>query len=171
MPKLQITLQDGTEFAAELTEALVTVGRVPENSIELQDVSVSSRHAQLAASGADFILTDTGSTNGTRLNGRNLIAGEACPLQDGDTIRFGSVEAIYASENPSQAKSMPDAREAVAVAAESSVRPADFANASPFQTKKKKKEPAAVAVMAIAILAVVAFLGSAATAFLMKPPV
>ena len=57
-----------------------------------------------------------------------------------------------------------------AVPAASSARPADFANASPFQTKKEKKDPGALAIMAFAGVALLAFVGAVAMVFGMKSP-
>ncbi len=170
MPKLQLTLQDGTELTHELTEDSVSVGRLPESTIELSDASVSSRHAELTVNGLDYRLKDIGSTNGTRINGKPLVAGESHSLQDGDSVSFGSVKGVYASENPADASPMPSAESAVAVAAESSIRPADFENASPFQTKSNKREPMAVAILSLGTVAIVGFLGALALVFLMKAP-
>jgi hypothetical protein len=44
--------------------------------------------------------------------------------------------------------------------AESSARPEDFANASPFKTKSKKKDPVSVAILTFTGVAVLAFLGA-----------
>ncbi len=126
MPKLQIILPDGTDISHELTEDVVTVGRLADNTIEIDDASVSSHHAQLTLQGNDYILKDLGSTNGTRLNGTNITPDEEHRLQDADRVRFGSIETSYVSEHVSQPRAMPDEVEPSAVAAESSVRPANF---------------------------------------------
>jgi hypothetical protein len=55
-------------------------------------------------------------------------------------------------------------------AAELSARPADFANASPFQTRKTKKDPARTAALAAAAVAFLAFVASLIALALMKPP-
>ncbi|MDB6153603.1 MAG: Adenylate cyclase [Chthoniobacteraceae bacterium] len=170
MPKFQITFPDSTEYSFDLTEDLVTVGRISENMIELQDISVSSHHAELSANGGDYILKDIGSTNGTRLNGRSVAPDEEHPLRDGDTVMFGKVQAVYASENPADASPMPDEEAAVAVAAESSVQPSDFVNASPFQTKGKKKTDSGVGFLVFGIVALLASVGAIATVFMMKAP-
>src|SRR5438477_9927047 len=49
MPKLIIS---GTTH--ELVEELVTIGRAPENTIRLEDASVSSRHAELRATNQTY---------------------------------------------------------------------------------------------------------------------
>ena len=67
MPKLQVSLPDGTETTHELGENEISVGRVEDNMLQIEDGSVSSRHAILTLRGDDYVLTDIGSTNGTRV--------------------------------------------------------------------------------------------------------
>ena len=168
MPKLQITLPDGTEQSHELAEDSITVGRISDNMIEISDASVSSHHAQLTASGKEYILTDLGSTNGTRINGRQIAEGEEHKLQGGDTIFFGNIETSYLSDSDSEQLPMPEEDEPAAVAAAASVPPADFSNASPFTTKKKKKDPVASAVYGLAGLALLVFLAAVASVMVLK---
>jgi len=170
MPKLQIILPDGTDISQELTEDVVTIGRVADNTIEIDDASVSSHHAQMALQGNDYILKDLGSTNGTRLNGKSIAAEEEQRLQDGDHVRFGSIETSYLSEHVAQPRAMPDEVEPSAVAAESSVRPANFENASPFLTKQKKKDPVALGLMIFSVFAMLVFLGAVLTALAIQAP-
>jgi hypothetical protein len=47
---------------------------------------VSRRHAEIRLEGRDWILVDLGSSNGTRLNGRNV---GRCSLRPLDTLTFG----------------------------------------------------------------------------------
>jgi predicted component of type VI protein secretion system len=170
MPKLQITLADGTDLSQELSEDVITIGRVADNTIEIDDASVSSHHAQLSLQGNEYILKDLGSTNGTRLNGTNIAPEEEHRLQDGDRIRFGSIETTYLSEIAAQPRAMPEEIEPAAVAAESSVRPANFENASPFLTKKKKRNPIAAGIIAFAIFAMLVFSGAVLTVLAIRPP-
>ena len=66
MPKLVlITPRGSTSIAHELTEELVTIGRGPDNLIQIDDPSVSGRHAQINCVGDIFHLRDLESTNGT----------------------------------------------------------------------------------------------------------
>jgi pSer/pThr/pTyr-binding forkhead associated (FHA) protein len=171
MPKLLVTLPDGSDVTHELTEDLVTVGRVSDNTIQIEDASVSSHHAELTLRGADYVLKDIGSTNGTRLNGQQVPPNEEHQLQAEDRIRFGSIEVLYASENEADQRPMPVDAEPAAVVASSSVKPADFANASPFQKKHLKKDPAGKALYALAGLAILAFLAAMAMVFQMKSPI
>jgi pSer/pThr/pTyr-binding forkhead associated (FHA) protein len=46
-------------------------------------------HARIERRGADYFLVDDGSTNGTRLNGARVPAGQRMLLRDGDRIHIG----------------------------------------------------------------------------------
>lgn len=171
MPKLIVSLPETGDVTHELTDAEITVGRVSENSLQIDDISVSSRHATLTLTeGGDYILRDIGSTNGTELNGKEIPREEDHKLQDGDKIVFGKIQAGYVSENPAEARPLPEAEEVTAVVASSSKRPADFANASPFQKKKKKKDPVGMALIALAVVAILAFGGVLMAIFNVQSP-
>ena len=171
MPHLKVSLPDSGDATHDLTDELITVGRISDNSLQIEDISVSSRHAQLTldASG-DYILRDLGSTNGTELNGKGIEPETDHKLQDGDKVRFGKVDASYKSENPAEARPLPEAEEVAAVVAETSTRPANFANASPFQTKKKKKDATGVLLVLLAVVAMGAFGYAVMQVFTIQPP-
>ena len=71
----------------------LNVGRAADNELTLNDASVSKIHAALlmTAEGA-LLVADTGSTNGTYLNGRRIAYGESRLIEDGDVVGFGDVE-------------------------------------------------------------------------------
>jgi FOG: FHA domain len=77
----------------ELVGDIVLIGRAPVNNIVIDNPVVSARHAMLLKVGDSYWLKDLNSTNGTHINGLLFTYGE---LKDGDTIRFGSVIAIFA---------------------------------------------------------------------------
>jgi pSer/pThr/pTyr-binding forkhead associated (FHA) protein len=163
MPKLTVTLQDGTELSHDLIEREITIGRAPENTLQIEDASVSSSHATLTATdNGDYIFRDIGSTNGSRINGRNVEPNADHRLQDGDHVRLGKVEGTYASENPAEARPLPEEETLSLAPATSSAAPTNFQNASPFQTKKKKKDPGGMAVMALCIVSILVFLAALA---------
>ncbi len=167
MPKLNIALPDGTTASHDLTDDTITLGRVADNMIQIDDASVSSHHAELVRDGDDYILRDLDSTNGTRLNGSAHTEGK---LKEGDQIVFGNIGAIYETEDPADAQPMPEETVAAVKPAAQSIRPSNFTNASPFQTKKKKKDPAAVGILAFAVVAIIAFAAAAAAVMSLKSP-
>lgn len=171
MPQLKVSLPDSGDASHDLTDSQITVGRISENSLQIEDASVSSRHATLTldASG-DYILRDIGSTNGTELNGKAIDPDTDHKLQDGDKIVFGKIDASYSSENPADARPLPEAEEVAAVVAETSHRPANFANASPFQTKKKKSDTAGILLVVLALIAMGLFGYAVSLIYAIQPP-
>ncbi len=74
----------------------LSVGRVSDNELSLNDVSVSKIHAALTMNQQGTLLVaDTGSTNGTYINGRRISYGEARQIEDGDVVGFGDVEVRF----------------------------------------------------------------------------
>jgi hypothetical protein len=72
-----------------------TIGRSRECDIVLSDSNVSRRHAELRPLGDGWTVTDLGSTNGVRVNGRNLRPNEPQPLEAGDRLDVGTVDARF----------------------------------------------------------------------------
>lgn len=172
MPKILVSLPDGSSATHELVDATITVGRLADNALQIEDASVSSHHAELRlGDGGDYVLTDIGSTNGTLLNGKELAEGQGERLQAGDKLVFGNIDASYESENPAEARAMPAAAGLAAVTASSSVRPKDFENASPFQTKKKKKDPTGTAILGFSAVAMLTFVVAVVMIFSLKSPI
>jgi len=74
----------------------LNVGRASDNELTLNDASVSKIHAALLMTGEGTLLVaDTGSTNGTYINGRRIAYGESRIIEDGDVIGFGDVEVRF----------------------------------------------------------------------------
>ncbi|HJY28715.1 MAG TPA: FHA domain-containing protein [Pyrinomonadaceae bacterium] len=71
----------------------LNVGRAADNELTLNDASVSKIHgALLMTAEGTLLVADTGSTNGTYLNGRRISYGESRLIEDGDVVGFGDVE-------------------------------------------------------------------------------
>lgn len=74
----------------------LNVGRVADNDLCLNDPSVSKIHAALLMNQQGTLLVaDTGSTNGTFINGRRISYGEARQIEDGDMVGFGDIEVRF----------------------------------------------------------------------------
>ena len=100
MPDIQViarvTMPNGTREIPLIFKPggrRLNVGRASDNDLTLNDTSVSKIHAALLMSGEGTLLVaDTGSTNGTYLNGRRISYGESRLIEDGDVVGFGDVE-------------------------------------------------------------------------------
>jgi len=80
---------NGAERAITVEGAVLTIGRGTDNGLVLDDARVSRHHGRLQARRGTLVYTDTGSTNGTRVNGLvvdEIVLGPGDRLQLGDTI-------------------------------------------------------------------------------------
>ncbi len=71
-------------------------GAGPGLDVELDHPTASSRHAVVIASACPgrIKIEDTGSTNGTLINGSRIAPGSRHEVQDGDRVRFGLLSTI-----------------------------------------------------------------------------
>lgn len=81
--------QDGTSVQHELREGTILVGRLTASDIQINDKTVSGRHAQITVDANGVFLEDLGSRNGTRVNGQAVTA--RVLLTHGDQIEFSGV--------------------------------------------------------------------------------
>jgi adenylate cyclase len=78
--------------------AFNTLGRHPDNSIQVLDRIVSKEHCRVTLSpNGSWVIRDAGSLNGTMVNGERI--GEAV-LKDGDRIQLGNTTFQFADDNP-----------------------------------------------------------------------
>lgn len=74
----------------------LSVGRATDCDLSLVHPSVSKIHAAILMNREGTLLvSDTGSVNGTYINGRRINYGEARQLEDGDVVGFGDVEVRF----------------------------------------------------------------------------
>ena len=69
-----------------------TIGRAPSCDFTVADLSVSRSHARLHREEDNWLLSDLGSTNGTRLNGWRVT--QSVQVQAGDEVSFGTVTFV-----------------------------------------------------------------------------
>jgi adenylate cyclase len=67
---------------------LLVVGRVATADLTINDPTISRQHAEIQAGEGGVRFRDLGSSNGTFLNGQQVVSGEAGP---GDVVTFGKV--------------------------------------------------------------------------------
>ncbi len=98
MAKLVLNMNGVVQGEYQLDGERLTIGRKPENDIQIDNLAVSGKHALIITILDDSFLEDLGSTNGTYVNGK-LIKKHA--LKDGDVIAIGKHELKYVNENAS----------------------------------------------------------------------
>jgi pSer/pThr/pTyr-binding forkhead associated (FHA) protein len=70
----------------------ITVGRDPDNTIELEDPLASRHHAVIQKVKEEFFVEDLNSTNGTFVNAQPALPGQYVRLHPLDIIRIGRTE-------------------------------------------------------------------------------
>lgn len=93
--KARLCVLDGREKGAELQltdRGSYTIGRARGCSLRLREISVSREHACVECDGSYFWLVDSGSHNGTLVNGEPI---GRYMLHDGDLIRIGVIELEF----------------------------------------------------------------------------
>lgn len=104
--RLQISGPAGTS-TYELPAGTAVLGR-RDADLVLDDPLVSRRHAQIESSATGCTLTDTRSSNGTKVNGIRLKEHDPYLLSPGDVIEIGAYTLMYEMEE------VPAAAEAIA---------------------------------------------------------
>ena len=96
MAKLVLSLNGAVQGEFSLSKERISIGRKPDNDIQVDNLAVSGKHALVITILDDSFLEDLGSTNGTYVNGK-LIKKHA--LRDGDVVGIGKHELKYVNEH------------------------------------------------------------------------
>jgi hypothetical protein len=91
--QLRVLEDDGVR-AIPVDRELMTIGRLSECDVVVNDSQASRRHAQIRTADGVSTVTDLGSTNGTKVNGRDV---QSAPLSNGDRITVGATQIEYRS--------------------------------------------------------------------------
>jgi hypothetical protein len=88
---MEVTLtyygEDGEVRTVRFGARRFTIGRSPDNDLEIPDSKLSRRHAVIESFDGAIQVSDCGSQNGTAVNGEPLVG--AAPLRDGDVVTLG----------------------------------------------------------------------------------
>ena len=100
MPSLRIPFPDKDQPSVITLRAdRITIGRHPDNTIQIPDRTVSAHHAEIIAENGHYRVHDLGATNGILVNGQvisDFHLSEACK------VTFGSVECEFSPETPQE---------------------------------------------------------------------
>lgn len=92
-----VNRREHLEFKVEETYVLdgdVDLGRSGRNGIVINDPYISSKHVRFLMRNGKYYLEDTGSTNGTYINGEKL-SSETVELNNGDRIHLGQLDFLF----------------------------------------------------------------------------
>src|SRR5271169_1742790 len=87
----------------------ITIGRSPDNSIAIDNVSVSAHHACIEIQQGRMVLRDLGSLNGTFVNSQRV---QSTTLKGDDVISIGK-HSIYVDETNRMELSRADVAQAM----------------------------------------------------------
>lgn len=94
MPVLVVKFEGSVLQNVAVSDGPITIGRTPDNSIAIDNLAISTRHARIEVQQGRMILDDQGSLNGTFVNGQRV---KRAALKDGDVISLGK-HSIYVDE-------------------------------------------------------------------------
>ena len=97
MSKVILSLEGSVIREMSLDKERVTIGRKPQNDIQIENLAVSSEHARIVTILNDSFLEDLGSTNGTMVNGNPI---KKHILQNNDVIEIGKYTLNFVSDAP-----------------------------------------------------------------------
>jgi pSer/pThr/pTyr-binding forkhead associated (FHA) protein len=69
----------------------ISLGRAPDNDVQIEDKSVSRKHAMITKKGTAFFIEDLNSKNGTFIGGMQVHPGKTFMLEEGAPIALGNV--------------------------------------------------------------------------------
>jgi hypothetical protein len=151
MAKLILSIEGAVLKEIPIVKGRTTIGRKPQNDIQIDNLAISGEHAVLVMMDDAVILEDLNSTNGTFVNGRPV---SRYPLQDGDVIALGKYKMKYIAEplhqpNPADFEKTMILRPGAAAAAEAamahefSASKTDIGNMSAYAASANSMRPAA----------------------------
>ncbi|MEJ7848682.1 MAG: FHA domain-containing protein [Pyrinomonadaceae bacterium] len=92
MTELWLKYKDGngSDKRVAVDRDVFTIGRHSESTLCIADSRLSREHLRIESDGEDFVVSDSGSSNGTKVNDKDLL--EAAVLRKGDVLNLGGVE-------------------------------------------------------------------------------
>ena len=105
MARLYLKLDDILVGEYPVSNAPVTIGRLPDNTIHLDDIALSGRHARIVKENGHFVLYDENSTNGTYLNGHKV---SRAVLAKGDVVHIARHSISFSDEDLPEVETAPD---------------------------------------------------------------
>ncbi|MBX7220270.1 MAG: FHA domain-containing protein [Blastocatellia bacterium] len=86
--KSSVKTGEGRQFVAhkEFTRDVLTLGRTPDNDLQLDVLQISKHHAQFVRMGNTIGVEDRGSTNGVYVNGQRVTK---CAIRPNDLVQVG----------------------------------------------------------------------------------
>jgi pSer/pThr/pTyr-binding forkhead associated (FHA) protein len=99
MPKLILKFDERELSECAVGVHPVTIGRLPDNNMVIDNPAVSGRHARVYREGNHYVLEDLKSTNGTFVNDKPIARHT---LLEGDTVLVGKHTLVFTQKGGEQ---------------------------------------------------------------------
>lgn len=106
MPKLILKFDDRELSECAVGTHPVTIGRLPDNGLVIDNPAVSGRHARVYREGNHYVLEDLKSTNGTFVNDKPIARHT---LLEGDKVLVGKHTLVFTQQGGEQGEEEPKA--------------------------------------------------------------
>ena len=97
LPLRRLVREEGGADIVHVLGRHTTVGRTPDNDIQIDTTFISRHHAVLLSNSQNCLVEDLNSTNGVQVNGRRVVRQV---LHDGDTVIIGNTVFRYQQSAP-----------------------------------------------------------------------
>lgn len=111
MPKLILKFEAAVLKEVTVGPRPVTIGRAPDNDIQIDNLAVSSHHARVLSEESRLVLEDLNSLNGTFVNNQKI---QRVILKQGDQILIGKHHVVIDMGGAVEAPAIPEAKKVVA---------------------------------------------------------
>lgn len=95
MAKLVLKFEQNVLKEFSLAQGTVTIGRLPDNLIQVDNLAVSGHHAKIYWDTDHYVLEDNNSLNGTYVNNQRV---SKAVLKDGDSVLIGKHTVVFQDE-------------------------------------------------------------------------
>lgn len=103
MAKLYLKFDNSLLKEVTLSQAATTIGRLPDNTLQIDNLAVSGHHARITWEQDHYAIEDLGSLNGTYVNNERV--GKA-KLRHCDTLKIGKHEIEFKNDGPAPAAAL-----------------------------------------------------------------
>ncbi len=95
MAKLFLKFEQAVLKEVTLTQGVITIGRLPDNILQVDNLAVSGHHAKISWDTDHYVLEDNNSLNGTYVNNRRV---SRAALKDQDVVLVGKHTILFKDE-------------------------------------------------------------------------
>lgn len=121
----------------EIGSEKISIGRKSDNTIPIDNPTVSGHHCEVFLEEDRYQVRDLGSTNGTRINNKEI---KEAKLRPKDILQVGSIEFMFDAAPGELSSDEPEQTANVEVAPGPATAPESFGNISPFGARQSENK-------------------------------